>query len=98
MLGSALSCLVLASLKGRRDGRGAGRIAGPLPPQAAGFCFEDKKNTSPNILGKWNGCVALRMLSAAPRTRSCMFLAILIRVLCCPSAPQHSGARQGRKK
>lgn len=43
MLGSALSCLVLASLKGRRNGRGAGRIAGPLPPQAAGFCFEDKK-------------------------------------------------------
>lgn len=72
----------------------------PCPPKLLAFVLRIKKNTSPNILGKWNGCsrVALRMLSAAPRARSCMFLAILIRVLCCPSAPQHSGARQGRKK
>lgn len=43
MLGSALSCLVLASLKGRRDGRGAGRTVGPLPPKLLAFVLRIKK-------------------------------------------------------
>lgn len=45
MFSRAPSCLVLAALKRRRDGRGGGRIVGP-PPQTVGFCFEDKNQIS----------------------------------------------------
>lgn len=50
MFSRAPSCLVLAALKQRRDGRGGGRIVGP-PPKPLAFVLRIKTR-SLNILGK----------------------------------------------